>query len=96
MWATGRIVYERSDLCRTVQEAGVSQAIVFVATPTGTRRSMNAIDLIRNWGRYDGSVIYALDRGDDDGRLMRAYPDRACYRYTYDPVVSRGRLERLR
>jgi len=41
-------------------------------------------------------VIYALDRGDENALLMDAYPSRACYRYTYDPAASRGRLERLR
>jgi hypothetical protein len=95
-WMAGRIVYERSDLYRVVETEGVSRAIVFVATPTGTRWSMNATDHTRNWGRYDGSVIYALDRGADNIRLTAAYPDRACYRYTYDPAISRGRLDRLR
>jgi hypothetical protein len=41
-------------------------------------------------------VLFALDRGADNARLMDAYPDRAAYRYTYDPVTSRGRLEQLR
>jgi hypothetical protein len=95
-WTAGVIAYERSDLYRVVEEGRVSRAIVFVATRTGTRWGMNATDHTRNWGRYDGSVLFALDRGDDNVRLMDAYPDRACYRYTYDPVTSRGRLEQLR
>jgi hypothetical protein len=95
-WIAGTITYGRSDLYRVVEESRVSQAIVFVATRTGTRWAMNAHDHTRNWGRYDGSVLFALDRGDDNVRLMDAYPGRACYRYTYDPVTSRGRLEKLR
>ena len=95
-WTAGRIVYERSDPYRVVEEERVSRAIVFVATPTGTRWSMGATDHTRNWGRYDGSVIYALDRGDENALLMDAYPSRACYRYSYDPAAGRGRLERLR
>jgi hypothetical protein len=95
-WIAGTITYERSDLYRVVDGSRVSQAIVFVATRTGTRWSMNDHDHTRNWGRYDGSVLFALDRGDDNARLMDAYPGRACYRYTYDPVTSRGRLEKLR
>jgi hypothetical protein len=95
-WTAGVIAYERSDLYRVVEDGRVSRAIVFVATRTGTRWGMNATDHTRNWGRYDGSVLFALDRGDDNARLMDAYPDRAAYRYTYDPVTSRGRLERLR
>jgi coproporphyrinogen III oxidase len=57
---------------------------------------MAPADHTRNWGCYDGGVIFALDRGGDNARLMDAYPDRAAYRYAYDPVTSRGRLERLR
>jgi hypothetical protein len=98
-WQTriaGTIVYERSDLYRVVEAGRVSQAIVFVATRTGTRWPMNAVDHTRNWGRYDGSVLFALDRGDDNVRLMNLYPDRSCYRYTYDPVARGGRLEKLR
>jgi len=79
-----------------VDEAHLAHAIVFVATPTGTRWPMAATDHTRNWGRYDGRVLFALDRGGDNARLMDAYPDRASYRYAYDPVTSSGRLERLR
>jgi hypothetical protein len=95
-WTAGVIAYERSDLYRAVEEGGVSRAIVFVGSRTGTRWGMNATDHTRNWGRYDASVIYALDLGAENARLMAAYPDRACYRYTYDPVTSLGRLEKLR
>ncbi len=90
------IVYERTDLYRVVEDARLSRAIVFVATQTGTRWPMAATDHTRNWGRYDGRVLFALDRGGDNVRLMDAYPDRASYRYAYDPVTSSGRLERLR
>jgi hypothetical protein len=92
----GTIVHERTDLYRLVERSRLPRAIVFVATPTGTRWSMAATDHTRNWGRYDGHVLYALDRGADNPRLMDAYPDRAAYRYAYDPATSRGRLERLR
>ena len=95
-WTAGRIAYERSDLYRVVEESRLPQAIVFVATRTGTRWPMNPHDHTRNWGRYDGSVLFAIDRGEENQRLMDAYPDRACYRYTYDPVAGRGRLDRLR
>jgi hypothetical protein len=90
------IVYERTDLYRVVEEQRLSRAIVFVATPTGTRWSMAPTDHTRNWGRDDGGVLYALDRGADNARLMAAYPDRSCFRYTYDPATSRGRLQRVR
>jgi len=89
-------VSERTDLYRVVEEARLKRAIVFVSTPTGTRRPMAPTDHTRNWGRYDGGVLFALDRGGDNARLMDAHPDRSAYRYAYDPVTSRGRLERLR
>ncbi|MCX6549631.1 MAG: glycosyltransferase family 39 protein [Acidobacteria bacterium] len=95
-WNAHTIVYERTDLYRVVDESRVSNAIVFVATPTGTRWQMAATDHTRNWGRHDASVIYALDRGADNARLIDAFPGRAAYRYAYDPAVSRGSLERLR
>jgi hypothetical protein len=91
-----RIVYERTDLYRLIEQSALEEAIVFVATPTGTRWSMAPTDHTRNWGRDDGLVLYALDLGAENVRLMNAYPGRACYRYSYDPVTSRGRLERMR
>ena len=90
------IVYERTDLYRLVEQSALDDAIVFVATPTGTRWPMTPTDHTRNWGRTDGRVLYALDLGAGNARLMDAYPGRACYRYSYDPVTSRGRLDRLR
>ena len=45
------IVYERTDLYRLVERSALEDAIVFVATPTGTRRSMAPTDHTRNWGR---------------------------------------------
>jgi len=99
VWLTrtaGTIAYERSDLYRVVEQGRLSRAIVFVATRTGTRWAMNPHDHTRNWGRYDGNVLYAIDRGEENRALMDAYPDRSCYRYTYDPVSSGGRLEKLR
>jgi hypothetical protein len=90
------IVYERTDLYRLVEQSAVDDAIVFVATPTGTRRSMAPTDHTRNWGRYDGRVLFAIDLGAGNARLMDAYPGRACFRYSYDPVTSRGSLEKLR
>ena len=89
------IVYERTDLYRVVDRSGIGNAIVFVATPTGTRRPMAPTDHTRNWGRNDGSVLYAVDLGGENVRLMQAYPGRTYYRYTYDPATSGGRLEKL-
>jgi hypothetical protein len=90
------VVYERTDLYRLVERSALEDAIVFVATPTGTRRPMAPMDHTRNWGRYDGRVLFAIDLGAENARLMEAYPARAFYRYSYDPVTSLGRLEKMR
>ena len=99
IWQAGNaraIVHERTDLYRLVDRSGITNAVVFVATPTGTRSPMSATDHTRNWGRSDGRVLYALDLGGENVRLMEAYPGRTYYRYTYDPAASSGRLEQLR
>jgi hypothetical protein len=90
------IVYERTDLYRVIDRRGIGNAIVFVATPTGTRSPMAPTDHTRNWGRNDGGVLFAVDLGGENVRLMEAYPGRTYYRYTYDPATSSGRLDTLR
>jgi hypothetical protein len=96
VWHVGTIVHQRTDLYRAVDAAHLSNAVVIVSTPTGTRWPMAPTDLTRNWGRYDGPVIFALDRGAENGRLSDAFRDRQVYRYVYDPYADRGTLTRLR
>jgi hypothetical protein len=95
-WLARTIVFERTDLYRVVDEARLSNAVVIVSTRTGTRWSMAATDHTRNWGRYEGPVIYALDLGPENRRLLDAFPGRSAYVYAYDPAVSRGSLTRVR
>ncbi len=96
VWHVGTIVHQRTDLYRVVDAARLAKAVVIVSTPTGTRWPMAPTDHTRNWGRYDGPVIFALDRGTENNRLFDAFPDRQVYRYAYDPYTDRGALIRLR
>lgn len=59
-------------------QAGLSSAIVLLTTGSGT---MPREDLVRNGTHFDGPVLYALDRGGDDERLLAAFPRRTCFRF---------------
>lgn len=90
-----RAIAERRDLYAQVADAGIHNGIVFLKTGTGTARPMPAGDLVRNRPGFSDDVLYALDRGDDNKRLMDYYPDRHYYRYTYDVVANRGRIQKI-
>lgn len=91
-----RVVTERLDVYRKVQQANLSQAVVFVATHTGIIRPMPPGDLTRNGMDYEGDVIYARDLGEKNRELMDFYPNRSFYMYTRDPEDVEGRLVRVR
>ncbi len=85
-------VHERMDLQVQVERAGLSNAIVFVATPIGVERAMPANDFTRNGIDVNGPVLYALDRGDANRELRDFYPTRACFIYRFDPNNRAGSL----
>jgi hypothetical protein len=71
-----------------VAEAGLTNAVVFLASSP-----------VPNVGHYiqlapdgDAPVLFARDLGSRNLELMRRHPDRAAYRYEYDPVTARGWL----
>jgi hypothetical protein len=90
-----QVVWERSDLYRLARHDGVVNAVVFVATPAGTRARMEPVVLTRNGVDDRASVIYLLDRGADNARVVAYYPSRSFYRYRYDVRARTGSLERL-
>ena len=51
---------------------------------------MGARDLTRNDPDWAGPVLWAHDRGADNARLLRRYPDRAAWRYVFDPARADG------
>lgn len=91
-----RVVTERLDLYRKVQQAELSRAVVFVATHTGVIRPMPPGDLTRNGMNYNREVIYARDLGEENAELMDFYPARTFYVYTRDPEKLEGRLVKVR
>lgn len=87
-----RVVEERTDLYARVEEAALTNALVFVSTHTGVIRPMPVRDLTRNDMNYRNDVIYAEDRGDENKALMEFYPERKYYRYVRDRERVGGRL----
>jgi hypothetical protein len=53
---------------------------------------MSALDLTRNGIDIEGRVLYALDLGDHNRRLMAYYPGRSFFTYRYDIEARRGVL----
>jgi len=86
------VVWERNDLYRTVAQAGLTHAIVFLDGRVGGSRSIHVTDLTRNGiDPASADVIYALDRPDYD-RFLARHPDRRSYRYRYDAATGVGAL----
>jgi hypothetical protein len=91
-----RVVNERLDLYRKVEEAGIANAVVFVTTHTGVIRPMPVRDLTRNSMDYTGSIIYAEDLKQENERLMNYYPNRSFYKYIRDKEKAEGWLVKIR
>lgn len=92
----GRVVWERMDLYRLVEERGLDNAIVFVGSGTGFSRYMPWNDLTRNSIDLDGPVLYARDRGELNAQLVAYYPQRSAWRYVRAQNDPRGRLVPIR
>lgn len=75
-----RIALDRQDIYKTAQAEGLSNAVVFVAGPSGTIRPIEKQDLSRN-GLVIGDerVTYAWDRGVDNSRVLQLLPGRSAY-----------------
>lgn len=89
-----RVIRERSDPFRMVDEAHLANALVLVGGRVGTERSMGARDLTRNGIDFDRSVLYALDVGPEENcRAAAAYSTRTPFLYTWDRDRNRGVLQ---
>lgn len=86
------VVRERMDIYDQVAEKNIREAIVFIASPTGVIRPMDAENLNRNDKQYRNDVLYALDLGERNQILMDQYPDRRFFRYERDPEKMHGTL----
>jgi hypothetical protein len=87
-----QVVAERTDLYRLVEKAKISNAVVFVSSPTGVIRPMPAGDLTRNDPYFQNDILYVRDFGAKNKLVMDYYPDRHFYRYRRDRESARGKL----
>ncbi|GEM_PF-2110578 len=71
----------KTEMYRQVGKAGISNAVVFLqASPAGyCSGDSPCADLTRNGPDFSGSVLFALDRGWDNPRLMAYYPGKQYY-----------------
>jgi hypothetical protein len=91
-----KIITERKDLYDLVEQTKISNAVVFVSSPTGVKRPMPAGDLTRNDPYFQNDVLYVRDLGPNNKLVMEYYPDRRFYRYRRDRESPRGKLFLIR
>jgi hypothetical protein len=83
-----RVVMERQDVYTQAKSAGLDNALVIVAQPTGIIRRMYPWDLVRNGLHVDEpKVMYVRDLGEKNKKLKSQFPGRRVY------VYSNGRLQ---
>ena len=93
--AESAVITERTEPYRLAAERVRPPAVVFVASGAGWLRPMGARDLTRNDPDWTAPVLWAHDRGPENARLMGRYPDRAAWRYVFDPRARTGRIEAI-
>lgn len=91
-----KIVDQRQDLYDLVKAEKITNAVVFVNSPTSPLRPMPADDLTRNDPAFNNDVLYVLSLPSIDSAIMNYYEDRSFYRYTRDLNSVHGTLERVR
>jgi len=86
-------VNHNRDLYTSVEQAGISSALIFLATGSGR---MPPGDLVRDPLDFRSGVVYARDLGPEaDQGLAALYPDRPALVYVYDPRARRSTLRPL-
>ena len=88
-----RIVTERQDLYRLVQERRLNHAVVIVKSTTSPLSPMSIKALIRNPPTLQAPVLYAHNTTVD--QLQGLFSDRSIWSYERDPKAVSGRLIRL-
>jgi hypothetical protein len=83
-----QVIAERKDVYDKVRESGITNAIVFISSPTGVMRPMPVEDLNRNDRYYRNQVLYARDLGARNKELMNYNKgkDFYIYRRPFDKV----------
>jgi len=83
LW-TVRNGYSDPTIVRTVAAADLRDAVVFVPEPKGRRF---AAAFGANTLGLDGPVVYAADRGEENARLLTAYPGRTAWVWRGEGLV---------
>ena len=83
-------IYTHNDFERQMKQLSPGPALVFLAPDpeSGQAPTRNTID-------FQSDIVYALDRGEQNSRLMQAYPGRRYFLYQYDRTMGNRRFERL-
>jgi hypothetical protein len=95
------VVDQKMDLYDQVQAEHLHNAVVAIASPTGTLSQLSKglemlpVYLTRNGISADGKVLYVLDIFNQLEQLHRLLPKRQFYVYERDPDDPKGSLRRL-
>jgi len=87
-----KLVEERLELFDLAEEQKLSNAIVFLRTGSAT---MPRGDLTRNGIHFDGPILYVMDRGAENQKLLERYPTRQPYLFEWDRARKCGQLTPL-
>ena len=87
-----KVILERRNLYRKVEEKRIKNAIIFLKTGTGKQRYMWPGDLVRNDFKFQNDVLYVHDLKEKNKELMDYYKDRDFYLYYYDQKNGKGHL----
>lgn len=88
-------------LAKTIREAGITNAVVFMGargvadTDGDAHNDFYATGFMRNTLALDGDIVYARDLGRDNAAMIRAYPGRRYYLYTFFRDSGRAEIREL-
>ena len=85
-----RFVGKSKEVYDVVEREGLSNAIVFLRAGSGPH--WYPMHYTRNGIHFGGSVLYVLDLGRNNVKLLEEYPGRNAYYWEYDQAVQSGRL----
>ena len=96
LYVEGAVVKERMWLYDEAKKEELDNAVVFLKSGIGGRRPMGRIDLTRNAIDFSNDVLFVMDRGEQNAKLMEFYEDKSYYLYSYDKARDEGELRRIR
>ena len=85
-----KAIYAQNDFARQVQQINPGPALVFLARDPETWQAPT-----RNTIDFRSHTVYAIDMGEQNSRLMEAYPGRRYFLYQYDHQSGRAVLREM-